>query len=132
MHVCCLSQSIAWNLIVDQTYMFGLMVRVWDYLAMVILCRRSRLSRGTIDIVGVFHPVRQLARFSPLNMPYILNLFRISLCRKAINYRPYTSLSFEVVSHIKNCHFSHYYYHQGISPKLKTDYIASPIMLEFA
>ena len=49
------------------------------------------------------------ARFSPLNMPFILNLFTISLCGKAVNYRPFESPSFEVASHVNNCHFSHYY-----------------------
>ena len=77
---------------------------------MVILCWGSCLGHGTI-IEGVFHPARQLAKFSPLNMISILNLFRISLCGEAVNYRPYTSPSFEVASHIKNCHFSHYYYY---------------------
>ena len=69
----------------------------------------SHLIRGTI-VGGAFHPARQLTRFSLPNMPYILNLFRISLCGEAINYRPYASPSFDVASHIKNCHFGHYYY----------------------
>jgi len=64
---------------------------------MVILCWSSCLGFGTI--VGVFHPARQLARFSPPNMPYILN------------YRPYVSPSFEVASHVKNCHFGDFYYY---------------------
>ena len=68
-----------------------------------------RLGLGTI-VGGVIHPARKLARFSPLNMPYIPNLFRISLCGEAINYIPYASPSFEVASHIKNCHFGYYYY----------------------
>ena len=34
----------------------------------------SSLGRGT-RVGGVFHPARQLARFSPPNMPFILNLF---------------------------------------------------------
>jgi len=59
---------------------------------------------------GDFHPMSQLARFSPPNMPFILNLFRISLGREAINYRPFAAPSFEVSSHIKKtCHFGHYY-----------------------
>jgi len=61
-----------------------------------------------IIVGGVFRPARQLARFSPLNMPSILNLFRTGLHGEAINYRPYASPSFEVASHVKNCHFSHY------------------------
>jgi len=40
-------------------------------------------------IVGIFHPIRQLARFSQPNMSY--NIFRISPDGKAVNYRPYTS-----------------------------------------
>jgi len=59
----------------------------------------SLLGRGTI--VGVFHPARQLARFSPPNMPYILNLVRISPHGEAIDYRPYASPSFEIGSHVK-------------------------------
>jgi len=51
------------------------------------------------------------ARFSPPNTPYIQSLFWINLRGEAINYRPYASPSFEVVSHVKNCHFSHYYYY---------------------
>ena len=85
------------------------MGRAWHYLlfaktffsAMVILC-----GSGTI-VGGVFYSARQLSRFSPLNMQYILNLFRISLHGEAINYRPYASPSFEVASHIKNCHFGY-------------------------
>jgi len=60
----------------------------------------SGLGRGTI-VGGVFYPARQLARFSPPNMPCILNLFRISLRVEAINYRPHASPSFEVASHVK-------------------------------
>ena len=48
----------------------------------------SGLSRGDI-VRGVFHPARQLTRFS-------LYL--------AINYRPYPFPSFEVASHVQNCH----------------------------
>ena len=70
----------------------------------------SCLSHGTI-IGGVFHPTRQLAGFSPPNMPYILNLIRISLRGEAVNYRPFASSSFEVASHVKNCHFGDYYYY---------------------
>ena len=69
----------------------------------------SCLGRGTIA-GGVFHPTRQLARFSPPNMPYILNLFRISLYGEVVNYRPFASPSFDIASHVKNCHFGHYYY----------------------
>jgi len=50
---------------------------------------------------GVFDLTRQLAKFSPANMPYILNLFRISLCVEAVKYRPYASASFKVASHVK-------------------------------
>ena len=49
-------------------------------------------GRGVI--VGVFHPTRQLARFSHISK--ILNLFRISPRGEAVNYRPYASPSFEV------------------------------------
>ena len=59
----------------------------------------SRLGRGTIG--GVFHQTRQLARFSPPNMPFILNLFRISLHGEAVTYRPFASPSFQVASHVK-------------------------------
>jgi len=55
----------------------------------------SCLGHGTI-VGGVFHPARQLARFSPPNMPYIQNLFRISPCEEAVNDRPYASPSLEV------------------------------------
>jgi len=62
----------------------------------------SGLGCGTI-VGGVFHPSRQLAKFSPLNMPFILNLFRISLRGRgeSVNYRPFASPSFEVASHVK-------------------------------
>ena len=36
------------------------------------------LLKLTGAIVGVFHSTGQLAMFSPLNMPYIVNLFTIS------------------------------------------------------
>jgi len=71
------------------------------------------LCHGAID-GGVFHPTRQLARFSPQNMPYILNsiFFKIiSLPGEAIHYRPNVCLSFDDASHVKNCHFGHYYYY---------------------
>jgi len=55
----------------------------------------SNPSRG-ITLGGVFHPTRQLARFSPPNMPYIVNLFRISSRGEAVNYRPYASSSFKL------------------------------------
>jgi len=60
----------------------------------------SCLGRGTI-VRGVFHPTSQLAKFSPPNMPFILNLFRISVRVEAVNYRPFASPSFEVASHVK-------------------------------
>ena len=60
----------------------------------------SRLGRGTI-VGRVFHPTRQLARFFPPNMSFILNSFRISLRGEALNYRPFASPSFEVASHVK-------------------------------
>ena len=59
----------------------------------------SHLGHGTI-VGGVFHPTRQLARFSPSNL-LILNLFIISLHGEAINYRSFVSPSFEVASHVK-------------------------------
>ena len=65
----------------------------------------SRLDNCTI-VGGVFHPTRQLARISPPKMQFI-NLFRISLHGEAVNYRPFASPSFEVASHVKNCHFGH-------------------------
>ena len=74
----------------------------------------SRLGRGAI-VGGVFHPARQLARFSLPNMPFILNLFQISVRDEAVNYRPFASPSFEVASHVKNCHFSHYCHGRNIS-----------------
>ena len=64
----------------------------------------SRLGRGTI-VGGVFHPARQLARFSPPNMSYFLNLFRVSLRGEAVNHRAHASPSFDVNSHIKNGHY---------------------------
>jgi len=59
---------------------------------------------------------RQLARFSPTAMLYILNLFRISVHGEAINYRPHASPSFEVASHVKKCQLlllllGYYYYY---------------------
>jgi len=54
------------------------------------------LNPGHGTIVGVFYPTRQQARFSPLNMPFIVNLFRNSFRDEAVNYRPYASPSFEV------------------------------------
>ena len=84
--------------------LFGHIGRAWAYLH--IYCyghfvrevAGSRLDRG-ITIGGVFHPTRKLARFSPPNMPFILNLFRISLRdEEAVNYRPLASPSFGVFS----------------------------------
>ena len=76
-------------------HLFGHIGRVRHYLAMtmVILCARSQVC------------TLAMARFSPPNMPYILNLFRISLCGEAINYRSYVSPSFEVASHVKKLPF---------------------------
>jgi len=56
-------------------------------------------NHGTI--VGVFHPTRQLAKFSLLNMPYVVNLFRISPRGEAVNNIPYASPSFQVVKPCK-------------------------------
>ena len=64
---------------------------------------------GTV-VGGVFHPISQLARFSPPNMSFILNVFRSSLRGEAVNYRPFATPSFEVASHVKYCHIGHYYY----------------------
>ena len=64
----------------------------------------SNPSSGTM-VGGIFHPARQLARFSQPIMPYILNIFRISLREEAINYRPYASPSFEIASHVKKLPF---------------------------
>ena len=50
----------------------------------------SNPGRGTI-VGGGFHPTKQLARFSPPNMSYIVNLFRIGPRGEAVNYRPYSS-----------------------------------------
>jgi len=71
---------------------------------------------------GYGHSVWEVAGFSPTNMPYIVNLFRISPHGEAINYRPYASPSFEVASHVKNCHFSHYYYYYNIFAKIENIY----------
>ena len=50
-------------------------VRAWDFLTHGLPVREvggSNPGRGTIA-GGVFHPTRQLARFSLPNMPYIIN-----------------------------------------------------------
>jgi len=36
-------------------------------------CSDGGSNPSLITLVGVFHPTKQLARFSPLNMPYIAN-----------------------------------------------------------
>jgi len=54
---------------------------------------------GCGTIVGVFHPTRQLVRFSLPNMLFILNLF--SLRGEAVNYRPYEFPSFGVAKPLK-------------------------------
>ena len=59
-----------------------------------------------------FHPTRQLARFSPSNMPSVVNsnLFRISPSGEAVNYKSYASPSFEVAKPRKiTAFFGHYY-----------------------
>jgi len=58
-------------------------------LLIVILCGRSNASPGT-TVGGDFHLTRQMARFSSSN------LFRISPRSETVNYRPYSSPSFEV------------------------------------
>jgi len=50
---------------------------------------------GTI-VGGFFYQTKQLVSFSLRNMPSIVNLFTISPCGEAVNYRPYVSPSFEV------------------------------------
>ena len=101
--------------------LFGHMGRAWlftyGYGHSVWEVAGSCLGYGTI-VGGVLHPARQLERFSPPNMKYILNLFRISLHCEAINYRPYVSPSFEVASHFKNCCFGHYYYYKMFAQKI--------------
>ena len=55
--------------------MYSEWVRTWDFLThgrAVQEIGGSNSGRGTIA-GGVFHPTRQLARFSPLNMQYIVN-----------------------------------------------------------
>ena len=72
----------------------GHMGRAWDSTH----CQREREVAGSPPgcgtIVGrVFRPARQLARFSFLNMPSILNLFRVGPRGEALNYRPSASPS---------------------------------------
>ena len=80
-----------------------------------------------------FHILRKT-----LTWPCLKHLFRISLRGEAIHYRPYASSSFEVASHVKNCHFgyynNYYYYYQGVNlydlPVSFTDFsicTASPV-----
>jgi len=59
----------------------------------------SNPGRGTM-VGGGFHPASILARFSPPNMPYIVNSksSRIIPRGEAVNYRPYASPSFEVAT----------------------------------
>ena len=59
-------------------------VTVWYCLLTVILGWRSEVPIQAIT-VGVLHPVKQLASFSPANMSSILNLFRISPHGEAVN-----------------------------------------------
>ena len=66
------------------------------FLFMVMLCGRFESRPRHYSIGGVFHPTKQLVRFSPPNMPYIVNLFRINPRGEVVNYRSYTSPSFEV------------------------------------
>jgi len=99
-------------------------MRLFIYAHFVQEVTGSRLGCGTI-VGGVFHPARQLARFSLLNIPSILNLFRINFCGEAINYRPYPSLSFEVAIHVRNCHFSHYFYYTVFGGLLDATFIIS-------
>ena len=50
-------------------------VRAWDFLTHGHAVRGVRGSNPGRDTIagGVFHPTRQLAKFSPPNMPYIVN-----------------------------------------------------------
>jgi len=50
---------------------FGLIGRARHYLPMAKVAS-SPIGRDTI-VGGVLHPARQLTRFSPPNMPYIVN-----------------------------------------------------------
>ena len=40
----------------------------------------SNPGHDTIVVGGLSHPTRQLARYSPPKMPYIVNLFKDSFC----------------------------------------------------
>ena len=57
----------------------------------------SNSGRDT-KVGKVFNSNRQLAKFSPPNMSYIVNLFTISPRREAIYYRPCAFLSFEIAN----------------------------------
>ena len=78
-------------------------LRAWDTLAMMKLWRREVVSlipdRGTI-VGWIFSPTRQ-----------ILNLFWILSSWGSGNCRPSAPFLYEVLSHVKNCHFSDYYYY---------------------
>ena len=72
---------------------------IYGYSVRKVAC--SRLGRGTI-VGGVFHPARQLTRFSPPNMPYLNFKFIYNQSSwEAIHYRPYASPSFKVPATIK-------------------------------
>ena len=64
-----------WSWVIKKTASLASCVRAWDFLARGRAVREvggSNPDRGTI-VGGVFHRTRELARFSPRNMPYIVN-----------------------------------------------------------
>ena len=65
-------------------------VRAWDFLVYVREVGGSNPGCGT-TVGGIFHPTRQMARFSPPNMSSIVNPRG-----ETVNYRQYASPSFEV------------------------------------
>jgi len=90
---------------VKTSYASGLMGRLYTYGYGHSVWEVTGLHLSCGTIVGVFHSARQLARFTPPNMPSILNLVKISLRGEAINYRLYASPSFEVASHVNKLPF---------------------------
>ena len=78
-------------------------LRAWHFLTLRhAMWEAGGSNPGCGIIVGeVFLPTRQLTRFSPSNMPFILRLCRINLHSEAVNYRPCVSPLFMVASHVK-------------------------------
>jgi len=100
---------LAYSLWVHIYSFFGHICRPWGYwpVTRVILCGEFASSRfgGGAIVEGVFHPTRQVTRFSPPNVPFILDLFIISLRGKVVNYSPFASRSFEVASQVTKMKF---------------------------